>query len=700
MSEALPPRHDVHAVFQKTHASASRLKHLIYLRKPSQTMHFSHSLYLRSYKMASEMCHMLFLSPRINLEDHLNVLEGADYQIFLRAKSTNIELILGKRAMRTSVVPQLERFLADFDQYHVLFGDLQNTVSYLGQWKIQRKRTYATYKKEIEKIFKSADDANEQFGSGDLPRLDFFDEKCVACWLVRSVAEIAGIADIDMDQDLFAAGIDSLQIMQMSRALRFQARRAGLGKIGADDFLPGSIYKNPTLNRLKTFIFRQAGAKGPAKKRTIDGIVKQQAQDLNRIEADHQLAMSTSESARALFQQYATNLPHLSQSSLPAGTKDMTVILTCSTGSLGFYLLEALCRDSNVSNIICLNRSGNASERHRQIDSQRGLNSIDWARVAFLKADLSKAWLGLELSVYKHLCSIVTHVIHNQWPVNFNWTLASFEPYIRGVRNLVDFSVSSTHRSFLLFVSSVSAVGAWSGPGFVSEEPYHNFNVAGELGYGQSKLISECLLDEAARMSGVRPACCRVGIVAGPVEKRSGLWNKHEYIASLIVSSAALGAFPVTFPSRERIDWLPVDKLSKAIMEIMSAASREARNDFQRGTLMYHVVNPNASSWTSLAPNILNLYPKSSSRRAVQYRQWVEALGNSADELLDPERNPAVKLLDFYQKAAIVGKEGPRMLPSHKAEAASKTLRSVGAVKEGWVKLWMQQWGILENQSK
>lgn len=29
MSEALPPRHDVPAVFQKTHASASRLIHLI-----------------------------------------------------------------------------------------------------------------------------------------------------------------------------------------------------------------------------------------------------------------------------------------------------------------------------------------------------------------------------------------------------------------------------------------------------------------------------------------------------------------------------------------------------------------------------------------------------------------------------------------------------------------------------------------------
>ena len=61
----------------------------------------------------------------------------------------------------------------------------------------------------------------------------------------------------------------------------------------------------------------------------------------------------------------------------------------------------------------------------------------------------------------------------------------------------------------------------------------YDFSVASKMGYGQSKLISECLLDQAAKISGVRSACCRVGIVAGPVEKRAGLWNKHEYIPSV-----------------------------------------------------------------------------------------------------------------------------------------------------------------------
>jgi thioester reductase-like protein len=53
------------------------------------------------------------------------------------------------------------------------------------------------------------------------------------------------------------------------------------------------------------------------------------------------------------------------------------------------------------------------------------------------------------------------------------------------------------------------------------------------VGYGESKLVSECLLGKAATICGVRSATCRVGIVAGPVEKRQGAWNRHEYIPSV-----------------------------------------------------------------------------------------------------------------------------------------------------------------------
>jgi acyl-CoA synthetase (AMP-forming)/AMP-acid ligase II len=57
---------------------------------------------------------MLFLSPRNNVEGHLNVLAGVDCHVFLRAKETNIDPILKGRRMLSWVVPELEDFLLDF----------------------------------------------------------------------------------------------------------------------------------------------------------------------------------------------------------------------------------------------------------------------------------------------------------------------------------------------------------------------------------------------------------------------------------------------------------------------------------------------------------------------------------------------------------------------------------------------------------
>ena len=94
-------------------------------------------------------------------------------------------------------------------------------------------------------------------------------------------------------------------------------------------------------------------------------------------------------------------------------------------------------------------------------------------------------------------------------------------------------AADSAHSAFLLFVSSVASVGGWKGPKEIPETPIHDLTVAASMGYGQSKLIAEGLLDKASEISGVRSAICRVGIVAGPIEQKLGMWNKHEYIPSV-----------------------------------------------------------------------------------------------------------------------------------------------------------------------
>ena len=54
------------------------------------------------------------------------------------------------------------------------------------------------------------------------------------------------------------------------------------------------------------------------------------------------------------------------------------------------------------------------------------------------------------------------------------------------------------------------------------------------MGYGESKYVAERLLELAAEEFGVSAAICRVGQLAGPVEK-GGMWSKQEWLPSVSV---------------------------------------------------------------------------------------------------------------------------------------------------------------------
>lgn len=55
------------------------------------------------------------------------------------------------------------------------------------------------------------------------------------------------------------------------------------------------------------------------------------------------------------------------------------------------------------------------------------------------------------------LCRFTLTVASIAWPVNFNLTLRSFEPSVRGVRHLIELSLASAHPTpaHIIFVSSI-----------------------------------------------------------------------------------------------------------------------------------------------------------------------------------------------------------------------------------------------------
>ncbi|KAI8631702.1 acetyl-CoA synthetase-like protein [Xylariaceae sp. FL1651] len=541
---------------------------------------------------------------------------------------------------------------AQLDHHHILFADPSKPIHYLGQGKIQRRRTYQIYENDIIAAYRTIGEVN----TGATPQLEFssYDETVV--WLRHLIVELSG-PELKPNDDFFRAGIDSLLVMKMAREI---------GAVSASD-----IYQHHTLESLASLLTQRRRSSSTESESTSEGTAPTEA---STVDIDEM---------RALLKSCVADLPRLIHNRKP-----MTVLLTGSTGSLGSYILETLYNTAHIEQIICLNRAANGEDRQAEVARKRGLHS-SWnrKRVSFLQADLSAPFLGLAPPTYQNLIDSVTHIIHNQWPVNFNWHVASFDPFIRGVRNLVDLCLGSVHSAVLLFVSSVSAVGAWSEPGPVPENTVFDLGCA-SMGYGQAKLVSECLLEEAAAVSGLKAAVCRVGIVAGPIERKQGMWNRHEYIPALINSSVHLGCFPNSFPSRDNVDWIPVDKAARVLVEILDSSTSKL-DSLAKGLLpVYHVANPHGITWSNLVPwatESLNIKP-------VSFEEWLQRLEDCKDELQDIEKNPAIKLVEFYRKAS--KSNAARRMMTWRAAEASKTLREMGPVNRQWIAAWTEQWGL------
>lgn len=113
------------------------------------------------------------------------------------------------------------------------------------------------------------------------------------------------------------------------------------------------------------------------------------------------------------------------------------------------------------------------------------------------------------------------------------------------------------------------------------------------------------------------------------------------------VSSVAVNGFPVAFPSRDRIDWLTVDMLAEILVEASNSTSSSSHVRERNSTQIYHVINAYTTSWTSLAPQVLDLYHKAPYMQPVPYKEWVDTLRRTAVRSVDIEKVPAVKLLEF-----------------------------------------------------
>jgi thioester reductase-like protein len=561
-----------------------------------------------------------------------------------------------------------------------------------GKGTVQRQNTVKAYSNELSEIYSSqeADLLTEGLTLStpiSLGIIKTFTREIY--WQVMGMKDVKYPTNLVDSDNVFEAGMDSLGAMIIVQRLRAALKLCG-APVNLNAIDSRLVYSAPTIGQISEAIItllkssdyleKESGtATRSVRQQKMQGVLQKYSRDIPNLR----------ESAQKPHQQ-------LSGNALP--NKAWKVILTGSTGSLGSYLLAALEArpNSQVDKIFCLNRSPHSEERQKRASSSRGLNSV-WSdgRVEFLQANLSQPDLGLIPEKYSELIDEATIIIHSAWRVDFNLTIESFEPQIHGVRNLLELSSKSQRRPPLVFISSISTAFSWlekhSGAK-VPKATLHDFNAPEEVGYSESKFVSELLVERFAKESGITTAIFRTGQIAGSLFKK-GSWNKQEWFPSIVASSKHLNVLPRTLGSMETIDWIPVDLLSTIMVELIGQLLHKNSTDGEAH--VYNLVNPKATSWSNLLPEFQGL---SGIKQTLPFKDWVWELEKSAVENRGnfTERNPAVKLLDFFRHSSQKG--APSEVESRfevgNLIRDSRQAAELKTVSSEWMKLWMDQWGF------
>ncbi|GFN14080.1 putative NRPS-like enzyme [Aspergillus tubingensis] len=568
---------------------------------------------------------------------------------------------IDEKAFIESIWPTVERANEAVPKYgriaknKIRLSDPKKPFQLTPKGTTKRHAVNKDYKDEIEAIYAAAE---EETAAVELPTTLSIDN--LRTFIRSLIANLLERADLGDDEDLYAAGLDSLQTIQLAKTLNKAVVAAGYP--AGQEISQQQIYANPSISQLAVYLHDLVT--GNLRTTTI----------------------SRADRLAATIEKYTSQLPRRTTPAVPAPANS-TVILTGSTGSLGTYLLHSLLIDSNVAKVYCFNRS-DAADRQQRSFADKGLDTtlLNPSRVEFLTVSFGAPRFGLSETKYADLLEDVDFIIHNAWKVNFNHPLESFEdPHIKGVVEFISFSLRSKYNAHLSFVSSVSTIGGWTeklGP-VVPETPIENVDAVLVQGYGESKFVGERLCLAASEGPGVPTTVFRVGQIAGPTSVK-GMWNLDEWVPTLVKTSKAVGKVPANLGGYE-VDWVPVDTLSTITTELMHT---RRQNQSVTPHAVYHLVNPCKTPWATLVPAIQAKYP---GMQAVPLDQWLDELeAIKSPSETEVREKPALKLLDFYR--GLTGEMLSASISVEQTRGASKAMEGLGAVTGELMGNWLGQW--------
>ncbi|KAJ5179953.1 hypothetical protein N7492_003163 [Penicillium capsulatum] len=562
-----------------------------------------------------------------------------------------------------TIWPTIEGANARAERFSQIPRDLIAVLSYHSKFprtdkgSMIRAQVYLHYAELIDGIYTRA----EQVG-GSL-QLGFSETQSV---LMNLCHDELGISLSGPEADLFAEGVDSLKAIHLRRLVlqNFQFDHERIGQ--------NVVYETGSIARLAEYICALQGG------------------DVNSLVEDDTDAMLD------LIHRYSSFHQHLPRAG--NNTTRQSAILTGATGSIGAHTLYELLTDDTVGKVFCLTRREQPLKAVLQSLFGKELQiTLEQAmKIVALNSDLEDPTFGLgQGDLFHQMQESVTQIIHAAWPVNFNLPLRQFEEHIRGLHNLIQFSLT-VHRpepAVMMFCSSVSTALA-SQSSSIHEEPLHLDGAY--MGYGRSKLIGEHIVS-AARRSGAKAYSLRIGQVSGHSKK--GLWNDTEALPLMIRSAMTLDALP---DLQETCSWLPVDKLASTIVELTRSCAAPTRPSSPIDAeyvddSIYNVCNSRAFSWSAL---LSSLARNGFQFKTVPFDEWMRLLRES-EARGEEAVNPAVKLVGYYEEMYGPGSVlGHKTFLTDKSERDSVTLRNgrLRIIEDGilncYVRDWMARWTV------
>ncbi|KAG8686616.1 hypothetical protein FRC09_014024 [Ceratobasidium sp. 395] len=272
---------------------------------------------------------------------------------------------------------------------------------------------------------------------------------------------------------------------------------------------------------------------------------------------------------------------HLKSRVPPLGER---VVVTGTTGALGSYLLAHLLENDRVEKVWAMNRRSREVEQRQRasfIDKGLDVGLLKSNKLVLVEANLEAEDLGMKAELFDEIRSTATIIIHNAWQVNFNFTLEQFEPSIKGVRNLIDLAFGSTAPTGLprfVFTSSFSAAGFGKPGHYLMEEYLTPEDAATAIGYGQSKFVTEKLL-ESARDAGLETCVVRLGQLTGDVDSGMLTWGGRARILDTTRNRISLHSRHLYFPRRcNTASHSPLTSLSDTMVAYVYYVRRRPQN--------------------------------------------------------------------------------------------------------------------------